>query len=113
MELKVKEFLLNNVDCRDYSEDGEADYSGRYMYGKQTHAVVVDDYDDVKHGVQDYINENSDEGEGETFDEVLSELEEIGVITDTWEEKGDIEVDGQFYNLNLRSDNLGRSYIFY
>lgn len=113
MELAIKEFLLNNVDCRDYSEDGEADYSGRYMYGQCTHAVVVEDYDDIKSGIQAYIDENSDDGDGETFDDVINELEELGLIESTYESRSDLEIDGEKYDINLRSDNLGRSYIFY
>jgi len=106
MELKAKEYILNNLNVgEDYSEEGTADYSGRGMYGKTTHAVVVEYSNDVEEAIRELLEEDKSK---------LQELLEAGVIKEALnEDDSDFEVGNGCYDLHLSRDNLGLDYIIY
>lgn len=105
MQKQAKDFILNNLNIgRDYSEDGEAEYSGRGMYGRSTHAVVVDYADEVKDGIQ-YLIDEADEDD-------IEALIESGLICESGDDS-DFVIDDEGYEINFRRDNLGLDYIIY
>lgn len=80
-------------------------YSGRGMYGKQTTAVEVEEYYQIKEidegvSIQVARESNYDYYESKTDEEVLSEL----IFNGKYRE-GEIN--------NFRTDNLGLNYIIY
>jgi hypothetical protein len=106
MELKTKNYILNNLNVgRDYSEEGTADYSGRCMYGKTTHAIVIEYSNEVEQAVRDLLEEDESK---------LQELLDADVIKEAWDEDdSDFEIGNGCYDLHLALDNLGLDYITY
>lgn len=105
MEQKAKDYILNTLNVgRDYSENGEAEYSGRGMSGKTTHAIVVEYSSDVEDAVREALENDED-----SFEEML----EVELIKEAWDDDADFEFNNGGYDLQVRRDSLGSNYIIY
>lgn len=114
MKIEKKEYILNVLSIgRDYSEDGEAEYSGRGMYGRNTHAIVIDGFSDVRDAIINLFSEMDDDERHEELDKMI----DLGILyyadeddRDTFTIEG--EDDDQF-SISGSIDNLGLDYIIY